>query len=230
MSRYSPHWLTIFLAAIILHLAAGMTFAFVLPKIWPEKIFESEELSWLDVELAAESPVVEVEETVPLDEEPAPEPEFQPFVMPELVIPETIFEPLPELPPPPPPYVPKPVEKPPAPVESPAPVPAEPKPAPTPPSEPEEEEPQQMGEPPKTLKEVQPTESLGYAGFVTVRVRIGTDGGILYADVMRSSKRDEVDALAMDCAKKWEFEPALDQKGRPMACDKIITFDFRKID
>ncbi len=216
MRQYSPRWLIIIFAAIIFHLLAGLILAFALPKILPEKISEMEELAWLDVDLAGDSAEVS-EENLPL-EELAPEPEFQPFVMPELVVPETIFEPLPELPH----YEPKPIEKP-APVQAPpAPKIESEKPAPPP-------EPPKMKEPPKTLKEFYPAENLGYKGFVTVRVRIGTDGNILYADIIAPSSRDEIDALALECARKWKFAPALDQHGSPMACDKIITFDFSKI-
>lgn len=218
MTRYAPRWWAIFVLAIIFNLAAMSVFSAVLP----QTLSETEE-DLLDVELIAET-----EESLP-EEEKIPEPEFQPIVMPELVIPTTIFEPLPEIPPAPP-YVPPQIETSTAeqPVQE---VPkVEEKPAEKVEEQAEEEEPQQMGEPPKTLKEVHPESGLGYKGFVTVRVRIGTDGSILYSDVMRSSKREEVDALALECAQQWQFEPALDQRGRPMACDKIITFDFRKLE
>ena len=225
MRQYSPKWVKVVLSAIVFHAVVIFALPTVLSDVWSEKSLEAEELTWLDVDLTDNSPSLEAEDVPTAAEEPVAEPEFQPFVMPELVIPKTVFEPLPELPPPPPPYKPieKPAPPPSSPVEQSAPVKVQPEPKPS------EPEPQQMGEPPKTLKEVQPTENLGYKGFVTVRVRIGTDGSILYSDVMRSSKREEVDAVALECARQWQFEPALDQKGRPMACDKIITFDFRKI-
>ena len=42
------------------------------------------------------------------------------------------------------------------------------------------------------------------------------------------AKEKEAAEIARKAAMQWAFKPALDQDGRPMECDKIITFDFKK--
>ena len=89
---------------------------------------------------------------------------------------------------------------------------------------------QQLGEPPITLSEYYPPEGSGlnYKGYVSVAATIGKDGLVKRTKIMRTSGRMMVDNIAMSAAQKWTFKPALDQEGKPMECDKIITFDFKK--
>ncbi len=89
----------------------------------------------------------------------------------------------------------------------------------------------QMGEPPIVLKEVYPPkDGIKFGGYVSVAATIGTDGTVKKVKIMRKSGRILVDNVAMNAAKQWTFKPALDQEGKPMECDKIITFDFRKLE
>lgn len=88
----------------------------------------------------------------------------------------------------------------------------------------------QMIEPPIVLNEVYPPKGgIQFGGYVSVAATIGTDGTVKRVKVMRKSGRILVDNVAMNAAKQWTFKPALDQNGKPMECDRIITFDFRKL-
>ena len=89
---------------------------------------------------------------------------------------------------------------------------------------------QQMIEPPIVLNEVYPPKGgIQFGGYVSVAATIGTDGTVKKVKVMRKSGRILVDNVAMNAAKQWTFKPAIDQNGKPMECDRIITFDFRKL-
>ncbi len=89
----------------------------------------------------------------------------------------------------------------------------------------------QMAEPPVVIEEHYPLKSgvFDYDGSVGVLVRIGEDGSVKRTQVMYSSGRMLVDGAAVSAAMKWKFTPALDQDGRPMECDKILTFNFKEL-
>ena len=88
----------------------------------------------------------------------------------------------------------------------------------------------QMIEPPIVLNEVYPPKGgIQFGGYVSVAATIGTDGTVKKVKVMRKSGRILVDNVAMNAAKQWTFKPAIDQNGKPMECDRIITFDFRNL-
>ncbi len=78
--------------------------------------------------------------------------------------------------------------------------------------------------------EVYPEEGsvLGFKGYISFAARIGKDGKVKSTEILQSSGRYFVDEIARKAAMQWAFKPALDQDGRPMECDKIITFDFKK--
>ena len=84
--------------------------------------------------------------------------------------------------------------------------------------------------PPITINAVYPEKGsgLGFKGYVSFAVRIGKDGKVKSTEILQSSGRYFVDEIARKAAEQWTFKPALDQIGKPMECDKIITFDFKK--
>ena len=89
----------------------------------------------------------------------------------------------------------------------------------------------QMAEPPVVIEEHYPLKSgaFKFDGSVGVLVRIGEDGSVKRTQVMYSSGRMLVDGAAVSAALKWKFTPALDRDGRPMECDKILTFNFKDL-
>ena len=229
MKKYSAHWAATILVAIALHVAAALALPYVVSIFKPApKVQTVAELELVDVDIADDSVVTDAE-AIPADEsEPVPTFDAEALRLPELSTPET-FKP-PELPTQPP----KPVERPKTPtkpVETPKP-PAQPKPAdkPVKPDENSQDDKSLMARPPITVKEVFPDKGsgLGYKGYVSIAVRIGKDGKIHSTEILQSSGRYFVDEIALKAAAQWTFKPALDQIGRPMECDKIITFDFKK--
>ena len=228
MMRYSTHWPATILAAIIFNVMAVFGFAYVLPQLMPAPEVQSvAEIELLEVELPDEVAVLD-EEAIPST---APEKNSSPFNAQDLVLPE-VNTPAPiELPPLPeqkPPELPKPKPPPTVTTERDAP----PKPAvnqgnktPEPP-----QVKQLLTKPPVTIMEVYPEKGslLGFKGYISFAVHIGKDGKVKSSEILQSSGRLVVDEIARKAAEQWTFRPALDQFSRPMECDKIITFDFRK--
>lgn len=229
MSGYSTYWRTTIFASIAFHFLSALGFSYVLPHLMPEPTIEDvAEFEWVDVDLLPPDVTVIEAEAIPTEtvQEILPTFNARDLFVPELTIPEPIIEP-------PPPEV-KPIEppKPPQVVkteqESQQKVQSE-----EPPKEVVVVPPnakQQMGRPPVAIMEVHPEKGsgLGYRGYVSIAVRIGKDGKVKSAEVVQTSGRYFVDEIARKAAMQWTFKPALDQNGKPMVCDKIITFDFKK--
>ncbi|MBR0289148.1 MAG: TonB family protein [Selenomonadaceae bacterium] len=230
MEKYSAHWAATIFAAIAFHFFAALGFSYVLPYLTPEpKIENVAELEWVDVDLLPPDVSVIEAEAIPSTtaQETLPTFDAKDLVIPELTIPEPKIEPLPEIKPieppkpQPPPQVVKPEQKPEQKVEN-----AEP---PKEIVEPKENQ-QRMGRPPITIMEVYPEKGsvLGFKGYISFAARLGKDGKVKSTEILQSSGRYFVDEIARKAAVQWTFKPALDQNGRPMECDKIITFNFKK--
>lgn len=234
MTSYSAYWRTTIFASIIFHFLMALGFSYVLPHLIPEPTIEDvAEFEWLDVDLSDEVVVVE-EEAIPvtIPQEQVTLPTFNPqeLFVPETYVPEPVF--VEEVTSIKPPEI-KPIERPqPPPVVTKEQQPAQPKT-----DEPPKDEvvvpantKQQLGQPPVTITEVYPQKGsgLGYKGYVSIAATIGKDGKVKATKVMRTSGRFFVDEIARKAAMQWTFKPALDQNGKPMECDKIITFDFKK--
>lgn len=233
MTGYSTHWTATIFAAIILNLAAIFGLTYALPKLAPEPpIADVAELEWIDIDLSDDVTVIDAE-AIPQDapQETLPTFDAKDLFVPELTIPEPIIEPiqtpLPEV---------KPIE-PPKPQLPPVTKPADDKPdvKPPPAQAPAKEVARSDGKqvvtrPPITVKAVYPENGsgLGYKGYVSFAVHIDKNGKITSTEILQSSGRYFVDEIARKAAEQWTFKPALDQIGRPMECDKIITFDFKK--
>jgi len=232
MSGYSTYWRTTIFAAIAFHFLAALSFSYVLPHLMPEQKIENvAEFEWVDVDLLPlDVTAIKTEafsaETV---QETLPTFNAQDLFVPELTIPEPIIEPPPqpeikpiEPPKPPPPQVVKTEQEAQQQFQSEE-VPKEVVVVPA-------NAKQQLGQPPVTITEVYPQKGsgLGYRGYVLIAATIGKDGKVKATKVMRTSGRMFVDEIAKKAAMQWTFKPALDQDGKPMECDKIITFDFKK--
>ncbi|MBR1729810.1 MAG: TonB family protein [Selenomonadaceae bacterium] len=245
MNNYSAKWSTAIIIAIIFHAIILIVLNFLLPYLLPpSKVNEIAEISWIDVDLIEEETIIE-EEDQPIEEsESQSQSTISEFEFPPLIIPEISNDPV---------YV---EELPPTSKQvdnekiSSIKKSEEPKIAkneseaieqmkrnPTaeivytkPPKENRNYD-QKMAEPPITLNEKIPQldSGLNYNGYVSVAVTIGLDGKVKDAKIVWSSSRIIVDNIAMNAAREWTFKPAIDQDGKPMECDKIITFDFRKI-
>ncbi|MBR0262139.1 MAG: TonB family protein [Selenomonadaceae bacterium] len=233
MENYSAHWLPTILAAIAFHVLLALGFSYVLPNLTPEpKIEDVAELELIDENLLVDEAVVIDAEAIPSEtvQESVPTFNAQDLVLPELKIPEPIIKPIE----PPPPEI-KPVE-PPKPKPPPQVVNRE-EPKPKVETQPEKEDAtkndgrQLVTRPPITVNAVYPEKGsgLGFKGYVAFAVRIGKDGKVKSSEILQSSGRYFVDEIARKAAVQWTFKPALDQTGRPMECDKIITFDFKKL-
>ena len=234
MESYSTYWRTTIFASIVFHFLAALGFSYVLPHLMPEpKIEDVAEFEWIDVDLLPPDVVVIEEEAIPIEtvQEVLPMFNARDLFVPDLKIPEPVI--VEETPPPevkpieppkpqPPPQVVKTEQEAQQQVQSEEPpkevvvVPANAK--------------QQLGQPPVTITEVYPQKGsgLGYRGYVSIAATIGKDGKVHATKVMRTSGRMFVDEIARKAAMQWTFKPALDQEGKPMVCDKIITFDFKK--
>ena len=234
MSGYSTYWRTTIFASIAFHFLMALGFSYVLPHLIPEPTIEDvAEFEWVDVDLLPDEVVVVEAEAIPPTEtvqETLPTFNARDLFVPELTIPELKIEPI-ETPPLPEPKIIEP-----------------PKPQPTPQVVNNEQEAkqqvesnpdkevvvvqgkQQLGQPPVTITEFYPEKGsgLGYKGYVSIAATIGKDGKVKATKVMRTSGRYFVDEIARKAAMQWTFKPALDQEGKPMECDKIITFDFKK--
>ena len=231
MSGYSTYWRTTIFAAIAFHFLTALGFSYVLPHLMPEpKIEDVAEFEWVDVDLLPPDVTVIEAQAIPTEtvQEVLPTFNAQDLFVPELTIPEPIIEPPPEI---------KPIEPP-----KPQPPPQVVKTEQEAQQQVQSEEPpkevvvvpanakQQLGQPPVTVTEVYPQKGsgLGYKGYVSIAATIGKDGKVRATKVMRTSGRMFVDEIARKAAMQWTFKPALDQDGKPMECDKIITFDFKK--
>ena len=228
MSGYSSCWRATIFASTAFHFFAALGFSYVLPNLMPEpKIADVAEFEWVDVDLLP--PDVKIIEAIPTDaaQENLPTFNAQDLFVPELTIPEVKIEPPPQLEikpleppkPQPPPQVAKPEQK----IEQPEQKEEPPKEVVVPAN-------QKLGRPPVAIMEVYPEKGsgLGYRGIVSVVVTISKEGKVQSANVVQSSGRMFVDEIACKAAMHWTFKPALDQKGKPMVCDKIIIFDFKK--
>lgn len=232
MNGYSSHWRTTIFASIAFHFFMALGFFYLLPNLMPTpKIEDVSNFEWIDVDLLPPEVVIVDSETIPAETLPETLPKFnaQDLFIPELTIPEPIITETP-------------------PTES---KPIEP-PKPQQPSQPvnkeqlanqkiENEEPpkevvvvpdkskQLMAQPPVTVKEVYPEKGseLGYVGYVLIAATIGKDGKVKATKVIQSSGRFFVDEIVRKAAMQWTFKPALDKHGKPMECDKIITFEFK---
>ena len=233
MSGYSTYWRTTIFASIAFHFLMALGFSYVLPHLMPEPTIEDvSEFEWVDVDLLPDEVVVVEAEAIPPSEtfqEILPTFNARDLFVPELSVPEPVF--VEEMPPVPEPKIIEPPKPPPQVVnneqEAKQKIEAEP--------EKEvvvvpKESKQLMGQPPVTVTEFYPEKGsgLGYKGYVSIAATIGKDGKVKATKVMRTSGRYFVDEIARKAAMQWTFKPALDQEGKPMECDKIITFDFKK--
>ena len=222
MNGYSTHWATTIFAAIILHILAALGFSYVLPLFMPKPtIADVAELELVDVELLPDVEVI-AEDAIPTEtpQENLPTFNANDLVIPEFEMPEIKIEPLPEIKPVEPPK-PKPVDK--EPLKKIEPEPDKEIDAP-------KNDKQLMSKPPVTVKEIYPEKGsgLGYKGYVSIMVTIGKDGKVKATEIIQSSGRLFVDEIALKAAEQWTFKPALDQIGKPMLCNKVIIFDFKK--
>ena len=234
MTGYSTYWRTTIFASIIFHFLTALGLTYVLPHLIPEpKIEDVSEFEWIDVDLLPPDVTVIEAEAIPSTtiQETLPTFNARDLFIPDLTIPEPVF--VEETPPPPEvkPIEPPKIQPPPQivkteqeakqqiaaePAKDVVVVPANAK--------------QQLGQPPVTITEFYPEKGsgLGYKGYVSIAATIGKDGKVKATKVMRTSGRMFVDEIARKAAMQWTFKPALDQDGKPMECDKIITFDFKK--
>lgn len=229
MKNFSTHWTQTILAAIILHIAAAFAFVHAMPLFEPApKIHDTAQIEWIEIEFPDEVIAIDAQD-IPSASAQESKPLFdaESLVVPELPIPEPIIE----LPQPVPPKIelPKPLQS-----VKPNSEPPTPPPKVESPTEKISDTPstdrQLMGKPPVTVNEVYPEHGsgLGYKGYVSIAVRIGKDGKVKSTEILQSSGRYFVDEIALKAARQWTFRPALDQIGRPMECDKVISFDFKK--
>ena len=221
MTGYSTYWRTTIFASIVFHFLMALGFSYVLPHLIPEPTIENvSEFEWVDVDLMPDEVVVVENEAIsPPEVVQESEPLFkaQDLIIPELNIPEFVMDP---------------IEPPPKTVEIQPPQQSATNDPPKTEEQPKVETPpkkQELGQPPVTLTEVYPEKGSGqgYKGYVSISARIGKDGKVKSTKVMRKSGRDYVDEVARKAAMQWTFRPALDQDGKPMECDKIITFNFK---
>ena len=233
MTDYSANWLMCIIVAVIFHIAAVSGFFYVLPYFAPAPKLENvAEMEWIDVDLTDDAPLIVDDEAIPSDT-PTHETTFDAddLTLPELKIPEPIIEPVK----PAPPEI-NPAE--PLKPQSPTPKPADDKqdvqPKPPPAQVPDKETPadnrQVVTRPPITINAVYPQKGsvLGFKGYISFAAHIDKNGKVTATEILQSSGRYFVDEIARKAAEQWTFKPALDQRGRPMECDKIITFDFTK--
>ena len=238
MKQYSSYWPITICTAIILHIFVYVGFILILPYLVPKpKSEEIAEMAWVDVELIEDKSVI-IEEAQPVETTSEskfeiPKYEFPPIIMPDFPNEPTYVE---EISPPPEPQ-PIPKRKPlperqPVILKDEAEVLDQLERAPRKDVVIENNKSnQKMGQPPATITESYPTgNGFKYKGYVIVLVTIGTDGKVKESKIINPSGEMTIDNIAMNAAREWTFKPALDQDGKPMECDKIITFDFKKFD
>ncbi len=81
---------------------------------------------------------------------------------------------------------------------------------------------------PKKIKDVKPeyppvAREAGVAGVVIIETRIGTDGFVEEAHVLKSIPL--LDQAALDAVKQWQFEPTL-MNGQPVSIIMTVTINF----
>jgi protein TonB len=82
--------------------------------------------------------------------------------------------------------------------------------------------------PPTKIKDVRPVytplaREAGVTGVVIVEVRIGTDGSVEEAHVLKSIPL--LDEAALDAVKQWRFVPTL-MNGNPVPIIMTVTINF----
>jgi len=231
MTAYATHWRATIFAAIILHVAAALVFSYVVPLFAPKPKLETvAELEWVDADLTDDVTVIDTE-AIPSD---ASQESLSAFDAGDLVLPELSIPEPPKIEPVAPSPQPKPIEPPK--IQSTPTKPADdvkPETKPPPAQEPAKEVApvqQVVTRPPITINAVYPEKGsgLGFKGYVSFAAHIDKNGKVTATEILQSSGRYFVDEIARKAAEQWTFKPALDQHGRPMECDKIITFDFKK--
>ncbi|MBQ6132134.1 MAG: energy transducer TonB [Selenomonadaceae bacterium] len=228
MSGYSTRWRATILASVAFHFLAAAGFSYILPHLLPEQqVANVAQFEWVDVDLLPPDAVPLEAEGISAEEETLPIFNAQDLFIPDLTIPEPIIAESP-------PLEIKPIEPP---KLQPPPQVVKPEPEIKKESETNSEKEavspaenkQFMGSPPMVVKEVYPEEGsgLGFRGQILIAVTIGKDGKVKNTEIVQSSGRLFVDEIARKAVMQWTFRPALDQTGRPMACSKIISFDFK---
>lgn len=223
MKWYLIHWRAIIFVALLLNI---LIFGLIMPYLLQDsKIEESLELAQVEDNLV-ESTAVEEEHTVEVGTDfDTPEFEFPPIFIPDTPNYSTYVEEVPRMP-----------------IQNRTPLPRR-QPIVTK-EEAEvldqlersfeeivEEKPQirqQLSKAPVILKKKYPPadSKIDYKGSVIVMVRIDTNGIVKDAKVIKSSGRLTIDDMAVNAAREWIFDAALDESGKAMECDKVITFEF----
>lgn len=67
----------------------------------------------------------------------------------------------------------------------------------------------------------------GTSGVVQVRITVNATGGVDAVSVSGSSGSVALDRAAVDAVYRWTFSPALDTRGRPMACTIYLPVNFK---
>jgi protein TonB len=70
---------------------------------------------------------------------------------------------------------------------------------------------------------------MGHEGTVVLLLRVGASGQVTRVEVVASSGHEELDTVAADAAKLWQFEPAR-RDGEPVAFDVRVPIEFRLTD
>ena len=232
MTGYSAHWRATIFAAIIFHIVAAIGFSCLAPLMESsKKIQPVSEIEWVDVDLTDNFALTDGD-LISSEAEESPSPfNAEDLVVPELNVPQ-FSPPVIENPKPPQKIEVKPAERP-KPQQNEKPPKSDEKNSEPAKSDEKKSESKNdvMAKPPVTVTEVQPKKSdlNGVVGFVAVAVRIGKDGKVKSVEVLQSSGHEVVDEIVCKSAWQWTFQPALNQIGRPMECDKIIVFDLRAI-
>lgn len=63
-------------------------------------------------------------------------------------------------------------------------------------------------------------------GRAVVRVVVGSDGAVQSASLVESSGNSMLDSLAVETAQQWQFTPAVNRYGQPVACGVRLPFRF----
>ena len=69
--------------------------------------------------------------------------------------------------------------------------------------------------------------NLRYSGTVMIKAIVDEKGKVKRAEIMRSSGSTKIDKAALTAASKWEFKPAVDEKGKPIENWYMIRFDAK---
>ena len=86
---------------------------------------------------------------------------------------------------------------------------------------------QSMGQPPRLIEDCYPAVGLTkYHGRVTVFATIGKNGNVIKTKIAVGTRNRFINEIAMAACRRWRFKPALDSKGKPMECIRIISIPF----